>query len=114
MNLGPGGAQRKLRDGWYISNGQRISQPLVYSADHDKHPGKAKGVVAVLKERGVWPTNRDRFLIKCTGGCPVDGSNCCASRLLSIQPDFVEQKSLVQETIEANGECCNIKWLMIS
>jgi len=103
MNLGPGGGQRKLRNGCYMREGVRVSQPMVYPDSHSKYPGAAKGIEAVLEERGLWPNSR--LLRKCKGtGCPADGTNCCASRLLSIQPDFMEQKSLVQETIEANGE----------
>jgi hypothetical protein len=32
--------------------------------------------------------------------------NCYATWILSLQPDFQEQKSLVQETIEAAGHLC--------
>ena len=38
--------------------------------------------------------------------CSVDLIDCCARRLLSQQPDFLEQKSSVQEVIEATGHLC--------
>jgi hypothetical protein len=38
--------------------------------------------------------------------CSVDSIDCCARRLLSQQPDFLEQKSSVQEVIEAAGHLC--------
>jgi len=31
---------------------------------------------------------------------------CCAKRILELQPDFKEQRSLVQEVIEAAGHLC--------
>ena len=36
----------------------------------------------------------------------IDSIDCCAWRLLSQQPDFLEQKSSVQEVIEAAGHLC--------
>ena len=33
-------------------------------------------------------------------------SRSCATRTLSLQPNFLEQKSLVQETIEELGHLC--------
>jgi len=39
-----------------------------------------------------------------TGGkCKPDATDCCAKRILDFQPDFKEQKSLVQEVIEECG-----------
>lgn len=38
--------------------------------------------------------------------CDPDATNCCAKRILDLQPDFLAQKSLVQETIEAAGHLC--------
>ncbi|KIY48962.1 hypothetical protein FISHEDRAFT_42317 [Fistulina hepatica ATCC 64428] len=35
--------------------------------------------------------------------CNVDVMTCCAKHILDHQPDFKEQKSLVQEVIEAAG-----------
>ncbi|OAX42505.1 hypothetical protein K503DRAFT_828051 [Rhizopogon vinicolor AM-OR11-026] len=41
---------------------------------------------------------------KCKNKC--DGENCCNKRILKRQPDFYDQKSLVQEVIEAAGHLC--------
>ena len=38
--------------------------------------------------------------------CDADATDCCAKRILDLQPDFQEQKSLVHETIEAAGHLC--------
>jgi len=40
------------------------------------------------------------------GKCHPEATNCCMTRTLSLQPDFLEQKSLVQETIEELGHLC--------
>ena len=37
--------------------------------------------------------------------CFANATDCCAKQLLSLQPDFKEQKSSVQEVIEATGHC---------
>jgi hypothetical protein len=54
MNLNPGGAKPKMQDGWFMHNGQRIFQPMVFPQNHPKHPGKPKGMKQVLTERGLW------------------------------------------------------------
>ena len=42
-----------------------------------------------------------------TGGkCQSGATDCCAKHILDLQPDFKEQKSLVQEVIEASGHLC--------
>src|SRR6267143_5962841 len=33
-------------------------------------------------------------------------TDCCAKHILDLQPDFIEQKSLVQEVIEKAGHLC--------
>jgi hypothetical protein len=38
--------------------------------------------------------------------CDPDATQCCATRVLDLQPDFKEQCSLVQEVIEAAGHLC--------
>src|SRR5215471_4136865 len=42
-----------------------------------------------------------------TGGkCQADANDCCAKHILDLQPDFQEQKSLVQEVIKVAGHLC--------
>ena len=43
---------------------------------------------------------------KCAKACKSDNDACCNKHILERQPDFAEQKSLVQETIEAAGHLC--------
>ena len=54
MNLNPGGSVPKLRDGWFVCNGCRISQPMVFPIDHPTNPDQPKGIKQVLTERGLW------------------------------------------------------------
>jgi hypothetical protein len=86
-----------MRDGWFIRAGQRIPQKMVLP------DGQPKGMKIVLEERGLLRTS---LKMKCdTGAC--NGSNlCCGRSILANQPDFLEQKSLVQETIERMGHRC--------
>jgi hypothetical protein len=44
--------------------------------------------------------------VKDREGCEPEAKDCCARRILDLQPDFQEQKSLVQEVIEATGHLC--------
>ncbi|THH32729.1 hypothetical protein EUX98_g1481 [Antrodiella citrinella] len=102
MNMRPGGQQARMRDGWYERDGRRITQPMVFPDDHAEHPGAAKGMKQVLLERGLWTRG---LLMKCKK-CDSDAVTCCAQRILELQPDFEEQRSLVQEVIEAAGHMC--------
>jgi hypothetical protein len=105
MNFNPAGAQSRLRDGWFINaSGQRVSQPMIFPANHPKHPNMPKGMKAVLIERGLF---RAGLKMECKKPkCEPDATDCCATRILSLQADFQEQKSLVQEVIEDAGHLC--------
>jgi hypothetical protein len=112
MNLRPGGKQAKMRNGWYIRDGQQVTQLMCFSADHPEFPGQPKGMRQVLMERGLW---RDGLVMQCkskkdangsSGKCLAGATDCCAKRILDLQPDFQEQKSLVQEVIESAGHLC--------
>lgn len=117
MNLNPGGAKPKMWDGWFIHNRQRVSQLMVFPKNHLKHPGESKGMKQILSERGLWQNgllliceNKKNQDPELDGKCDPEATNCCATWILSLQPDFQEQKSLVQETIEAAGHLCIFPW----
>src|ERR1700677_5403799 len=38
--------------------------------------------------------------------CNATATNCCTTHILQLQPNFQEQKSLMQEVIEAAGHLC--------
>lgn len=101
MNLNPGGKQARMRDGWFLQNGEKITQPMAFPKDHPEFPNQPKGMKQVLLERGLWV---EKLQMKCRGEkCAAGSVNCCAKRLLDLQPDFKEQRSLVQEVIEEAG-----------
>lgn len=102
MNLRPGGKQARLRDGWFMRNGERVIQPMVFPVDHTEFPDQPKGIKAVLIERGLWV---EGLLMHCKK-CDPEATDCCARQILNLQPDFAEQHSLVQEVIEAAGHLC--------
>jgi hypothetical protein len=76
---------------------------MVYPHNHPDHPDMPKGVKAVLMECGLW---QQQLRGRCERACKPDANVCCNKCILERQPDFCEQKSLVQETIEAAGHLC--------
>ena len=68
-------------------------------------PLQPNGMQMVLEKRGLWIRNGLR--LKCPKySCDPEATACCATRLISLQPDFFQPKSLVQETIENAGHLC--------
>ncbi|ETV97279.1 hypothetical protein H310_09635 [Aphanomyces invadans] len=105
MNLKPGGAQARLRQG-KLSDG--TPQSMVF--DHD-HPlsGQAKGLQQVLLERG-YDIKELKMPLTCKQ--PNVGTNrgdvllCCARHCMASQEDFRIQMSLLEETIIQAGHIC--------
>ena len=58
--------------------------------------GSQQGSALKKQDKGSEP------LAKCQSG----STDCCAKRILDLQPDFAEQKSLIQEVIENAGHLC--------
>jgi hypothetical protein len=103
MNIKPGGKQARMHDGWYIHDGQKIVQPMIYPMNHPTNSNQPKGIKAVLIERGLY---QSELRGKCESRCNAEKANCCNKRILECQDDFKQQKSLVQKTIEAAGHLC--------
>lgn len=82
-----------------IFNGQR--QEMIFPEDHPNSTlrGEPKGMRQVLIERGLW---RQGLSGKCSKGCQ-GRTDCCALAILQNQPDFLEQKSRLEEIIIARG-----------
>ena len=74
---------------------------MIFPSDHPQTPNVAKGIKAVLEEHELWQKN---LWGKCSGKHESD--SCCNAHILEMQPDFLEQKSLVQEVIEEAGHLC--------
>ncbi|EXX58953.1 hypothetical protein RirG_193120 [Rhizophagus irregularis DAOM 197198w] len=108
MNLSPGGAQPKMRDGWYIDkNGEKQTQLMVFPGNH-KLKGKPKGIKQVLTERNLWPEKSIRLMCEqCLGkqddNVDLERLDCCARRIMSLQPDFCEQRSILKEALIKAG-----------
>ena len=105
MNVGPGGKQAVMRSTVYGPN--KNFQSMVFPSNHSIYPNQAKGMEVVLRERGLW---RDGLI----GDCKlcklkiddITRTDCCMRRILSLQEDFISQKSLLQEEIEKRGHKC--------
>jgi hypothetical protein len=60
----------------------------------------------IIKERGLWPA--EGLNAQCPNfHYPPGRTDCCCRRLLFSQPDFVDQKSQLQELIESHGHLCD-------
>ena len=104
MNVNPGGKQAQMQDGWYhTADGFTVVQQMVFSQDHPVHPGEPKGIKAVMLEHGCW---NGQICRKCSSCCNSDVMEYCNKQILERQPDFQEQRSLIQETIEEMGHLC--------
>ncbi|PKY61561.1 hypothetical protein RhiirA4_431900 [Rhizophagus irregularis] len=86
MNLKPGG-KGKFRDG-LMPDGSVQSMHLPN--------GQLKGIKLILEEHGLWPQSQLRRICDdCKKHSPVSES-CCAVRVLSLQPDFLAQRPLIE------------------
>jgi hypothetical protein len=76
-----------------------------------------KGYETVLKERGRWPNGSAKFLGVCklckkektrgyTGNVDLTRRKCSATRMIAAEPDFVEQRSQIEELIRKRGHSC--------
>ena len=101
MNVNPGGKHAQLWDGWFVPSGEstKVSQLMIYPADHLNFPDQQKSIKNVLLEHGFNIQDLHRRCKK----CDPDSETCCCKCLLELQPDFWEQKSLAQEVIEKAG-----------
>ena len=105
------------RKGWsHQSNGPSMRsgtlpngepQLFYFPEDHPSMPGWFKGMEVIIRERGLWPEEGD-LLAQCPGfRCPPGRADCCCRCILFLQPDFVSQKSQLQELIESRGHLCD-------
>jgi len=127
MNKGDGGRQPLLRNGWYKIGNTTFVQEMFYSEVNTATGAVTKipkGIERILRERNLWPDKG--LLLECPKPrcepcqtlqrCKEVGllaifprslilinfSDCCARRLLSLQPDFMAQKCEIEERIEAH------------
>ena len=102
MNMSDGGKQRKQKDTVIPqSNPAAEYQGKVQSMTLPD--GKAKGLRAVLTERGF---NVHGLHAKCSPVCPFESQGCCMAHLLSQQEDFQNQPSMLETLIREKGHIC--------
>jgi hypothetical protein len=81
-------------------------QDFYHADDHPAMPGWFKGMEEIIKERGLWPATG--LNAQCEGfKCEPGKKDCCCRRLLFSQPDFVNQKSHLEELITSRGHICD-------
>jgi hypothetical protein len=84
-------------------------QELYFPDDHPQHAGKFKGtrnLIIERREKGVDLPDPVALKLKaqCKGfKCAEGATTCCCRRILFTQPDFVNQKSRLEEHCEARG-----------
>lgn len=96
-----GGA--RMRNSWLANNEPQL---FYFPEDHPTMPGWFKGMEVIIRERGLWPAKGLAAQcpeFHCDAGC----TDCCCRRLLFSQPDFMAQKSQLQESIESRGHLCD-------
>jgi hypothetical protein len=77
------------------------TQSFYFEDDHPTMPGWFKGMEQIIRERGLW---KEGLLAQCEGFKCIAGINdCCCRRILFTQPDFVAQKSKLEEFIVSRG-----------
>jgi hypothetical protein len=97
------------KDGPRMRNGtlpDGSSQSFYFPDNHPTKPGWFKGMEEIIKERNLWPTSG--LNAQCDGfKCEPGRTNCCCRRLLFTQPDFVAQKSCLEEYVISRGHLCD-------
>ena len=107
MNLNPGEKQPIMKDTVFGLN--NTSQSMVFPSNHPKYPNQPKGIKQVLIERGLWYNGLNLECELCKGKnkqIDLTKINCCACRIISLQPDFLEQKSELEMVIEEARHKC--------
>jgi len=81
------------------------TQDLYFPDDHPTMLGWFKGMEQILREWGLY---REGLLAQCPGfKCEAGNTNCCCHRILFLLPDFVGQKSALEELVESRGHICD-------
>ena len=84
---------------------QRI-QDLYFNHDHPRMLEWFKGMEIITWECGLWLEKG--MNAQCDGfKCVAGKTNCCSRRLLFTQPDFMAQKSHLEELITSHSHICD-------
>jgi hypothetical protein len=92
-----------MRDGRFADG----TPQSLYFPDGHPQAGIFKGMRNLIHERiakGAVLPNPDKLKAECKGfKCPPGRIDCCCRRILFTQPDFANQKSMLEEHCEARG-----------
>ena len=95
-----------MRNRWYINECEdKCIQSMIFLNDYpiEKLREQPKGIKKVLEERNFWPKERINLTCKKCSEKDADNDltrlNCYARWIISLQPDFFEQQSALEETI---------------
>ena len=84
-----------------LSDGQ--VQEFYFAHDHPEYPGSFKGTEQIIREHGLWPVTGN-LLAQCEGfKCETGRTDCCCRRILFTQPDFLNQRSQLEELVTSHG-----------
>ena len=79
-----------------------------FHEDHPSMPSWFKGMEIIIQECGLWPEGDVNLLAQCPCfHCSPGHTNCCCRCILFIQPNFMSQKSQLQELIKSCGHLCD-------
>src|SRR5437764_15414554 len=99
MNLKHWGKQPKMRDTFFGTDNCHQS-----TVNEKNEP---KGMKQVLVERGLWNDGLSADCKLCKDKVyDINRTDCCARRIVSLQPDFLSQKSALEEVILEAGHKC--------
>src|SRR5882762_4833294 len=85
MNVKPDGKQAHMHDGcWFMCDGEKIMQSLIFSSNHPEFLNEPKGIKAVLSEQGLFHPGLHGKCQKCED----DKDDCCNKQILAVQLDF--------------------------
>ena len=54
MNIWPGGKQAHMHNGWFIWDGMKIIQPMIFCSNDTQNTNQPNGIKALLVECGLW------------------------------------------------------------
>src|SRR2546421_9985020 len=96
MNLKSGGKQPKMKDTIFGLNNR--PQSMI------NNDGEPKGMKQILIERELWRNGLSADCKLCKDKIhDITRTDCCARRIISLQPDFLAQKSALEEVILEAG-----------
>ena len=98
------------KDGPRMRNGNfgpsSTSQDFYFPEDHATMPGWFKGMEIIIRERGLWLMVG--LQAQCDGfKCEAGRTDCCCQHIMFSQPDFVAQKSHLEEYVTSRGHICD-------